>query len=560
MGLLKQPKKKKKKPASWGWKRLGSPGAAQQPVQVTKPAPCAAHCPSGNNLRGAMCVVAQRKKLGLSEEAALDEAWRLVTDTNPFPAIMGRICPHPCELHCNRNEKDGAVAIAAFERFLGDWGIAAHLSLTRSDSAHPTGKSIAVVGAGPGGLSCAYQLARRGHAVTVFEAYPRPGGMLRYGVPSHRLSRGVLDAEIGRLLRLGIVLECNCRIGQDTTIDALRSSFDAVFIAIGAHRGRRLEIPGGQGVDVFSGIEFLRRANSEPQLCFGPKVLVVGDGQTAIDVARVANRLGRPRGTAITLLRAQTQSEEDLSELGTEGIEVAYSTTPTEIVRSASGRIAEVRAQPARLSDPDGAGVRLPVPVPGETSAFPADTVIAAVSQYPDWEGLFGGMAQPEVDAWGRTGIDGVWTGGDNIMLDIAARSIGQGLRAALSIDAWLSGRSLADQPRRQPVSTGRVKLDLYEPSPRSSQHRLTPAESLQLPAEIEQGLTREQAVREASRCLGCGTCIGCERCWMYCTPGCFSKVRGPSRGEPYFTVSLAACDACRKCADVCPSGFIEMQ
>ena len=557
MGLLRQPKKK---PANLGWRRLGSGGVSQFPVQLEKPSPCAANCPIGNDLRGAMCVVNQREKLGLSEDAALDEAWRLVTVTNPFPAVMGRICPHPCEQQCNRSEKDQPVAIAAFERFLGDWGIARQLGLDWIDGHHSSGKSVAVVGAGPAGLSCAYQLARRGHAVTVYEAYPRPGGMLRYGVPSHRLSRAVLDAEIGRLLGLGIRLECNHRVGVDVTFDALRSSYDAVFVAIGAHRGRCLDVPGGQGVDVLSGIEFLRKVNAEPEFRLGARVLVVGDGRTAIDVARVATRLCRANGNKITLLRAHAQSEDDLSELRKEGIDVAYGRMLHAIARGSDGRIVEVRAQPARLSEPDGAGVRWPVPVTGEVTALAADTVIAAVSQYPDWGGLLGSSIPLEVDAWGRSALPGVWSGGDNITLDTAACCVAQGLRAAVSIDAWLMGHAPADPPLRRPVSTGRVKLDVYDPSPRASQHRLTPTESLDLPAEVEQGLTREQAVCEASRCLGCGSCIGCERCWMFCTPGCFAKVGHPSRGEPYFTMSLTACDACGKCADVCPSGFIEMK
>jgi len=558
MGLLKQPKNKK--PLTRVWKQPGPAGGSQLPTQLPKPPPCAANCPSGNDLRGAMCVVAQREKLGLSEAEALDEAWRLVTLTNPLPAVMGRICPHPCEQHCNRNEKDGAVSIAAFERFLGDWGIARQRSLVSSAAPRSTGKSVAVIGAGPGGLSCAYQLARRGHEVTVYEAYPHPGGMLRYGVPSHRLSRGVLDAEIGRLLGLGIRFECGCRVGADISVDELRRSSDALFVAIGAHCGRGLDIPGGQGIDVLSGIEFLRLATSEPRFRLGRRVMVVGDGHTAIDVARVATRLGNGNGTTITLLRAHTQSEQDLSELAKEGIRIVYGAMAQSVIRDDYGRIAQVRSQPARLGEPDAAGVRLPVAAPGEPSTLATDTVIAAVSQYPDWRGLFGDALSLEVDAWGRSGLPGVWSGGDNIMLDIAACSIAQGLRAAISIDAWLLGKPLADSPRRQPVSTGRVKLEVYDAKPRASQHRLTPPQSVHLPAEVEQGLIREQAVAEAGRCLGCGTCIGCERCWMFCTPGCFSKVRNPVRGEPYFTVNLAACDACGKCADVCPSGFIEMK
>ena len=558
-------KKTRKKPIGSRWRTVGSHRSSQRPHQIEKPAPCGASCPSGNNVRGAMAVVSQRKKLGLSEEEALDEAWRLITATNPFPAVLGRICPHPCERHCNRNEKDDAVAVAGFERFVGDWGIARKLELQRLSCSNPTSKSVAVVGGGPGGLSCAYQLARRGHSVTVYEAYPDPGGILRYGVPTHRLSKAVLDAEINRLRELDITIHCNVQVGSQISFDHLRRSFQALFVAIGAHRGRRLDVPGEEGSDVFSGIDFLRRTNTNGQQCSGPRVVVVGDGQTATDVARVANRLGRAARDphfVVTLLRSHTQAEQNLRELAEEGVLVEYEAVPTAILREKNGKIRSLTAQRARLSEPRSDGLRLPIPIEGSSLSISADTVIAAVSQCPDWEGL--GLCENsgrlKVDDWGKTPVQGVWSGGDNIMLGIAAESIGQGLNAAVSMDAFLCGRSEPQRNKRQPVSTGRVKLDLYDPKTRSSQHRLTPQESLHnLSAEIEQGITRQQALYEAERCLSCGCCFGCESCWLYCTPGCFSKAPQPSIGEPYFNVSLATCDGCRKCADMCPSGFIEM-
>ncbi len=512
-----------------------------------------------------MGVVARRAKLGIEEDAAWDEAWRLITDTNPFPAVLGRVCSHPCEQHCNRGEKDEAVAISAFERFVGDWGIARRLELVRIAQVPAAPKKIAVVGAGPGGLSCAYQLARRGYGVTVFESYPQAGGMLRYGIPVYRLGRAVLDAEIGRLHKLGVEIRTDVQVGTNIAFEEVRTTFDAVFVAIGAHVGRAIDIPGGAGSDVFSGVEFLRSANSAAKFFIGPKVVVVGDGQTAIDVARVARRVGRALGLpsmTVTLLRSHTKDEEDLGKLAEEGIAVEYSIMPVDIVRGEAGRIASMNLQPAELGPPNASGVRLPRAVDGPTRRLAADTVISAYGQTPDWGllGLIDGLSADEVDEWGRTSVPGVWSGGDNILLGIAARSIHEGLRAALSIDATLSGRQLVNPTVHQPISTGRVKLNLYDAIPRVASHVLSSEQSLRLLwVEVDQGLTKSQAAAEAARCLSCGTCFGCERCWMYCTPGCFTKVQAPTLGGNYFNLSPAICDGCRKCADMCPSGFLEM-
>jgi NADPH-dependent glutamate synthase beta subunit-like oxidoreductase len=563
MALLKRPAHTKGFRQTW--KNAGPVASSYRPQQVGKPAPCAAHCPCGTDMRGALSVIAQRDKLALSDEQAFEQAWRMIVATNPFPAVLGRICPHPCEQGCNRQEKDAAVSIAAVERFLGDWGIASGRPLPQPIHEQPPTHSVAVVGAGPAGLSCAYQLARRGHAVSVFESAPRPGGMLRYGVPAHRLSRGVLDAEIARLLELPIALHCGATVGRDPGIDELRKSFDAVFVAIGAHLGRPLAVPGADA-DVLSGVEFLRRASADTSLGIGPRVVVIGDGQTAIDVARVANRIGIASGTEnlrVTLVRARSEEDEDLQELACEGITVEHEAAAVAITRSDDGTITAVSVQRARLGPPDCTGQRLPIPINGgPLRSIPTNTVIAAVSQCADWRslGLFHDPPALEVDSWGRTRVTGVWSGGDSIVPGIAVQSVSQGLRAALSIDAALTGGALPTPDSRQPVSTGRVKLTLYEPRARSSIHRLTPEESLHNhSAEIEQGITLQQAVYEAQRCLSCGACLGCERCWIYCTPGCFSRVRQPRHGEPYFVLSLAACDGCRKCADECPSGFIEM-
>jgi NADPH-dependent glutamate synthase beta subunit-like oxidoreductase len=251
MGLLKSVAKKPPL-------RIGGSGATQvsnlRPRQVEKVAPCIGNCPNCTDIRGWIATIAQREKTGLSEDEALERAWRMIADFNPFPAAMGRVCPHPCEANCNRSEKDGAVAVNAMERFLGDWAIERGLALGKlEEDVKP--ESIGIIGAGPGGLSCAYQLARRGYPVTVYEAFPAAGGMLRYGIPRYRLPRHVLDAEIQRILDLGVQLELDTAVGRDISLEELRSRHRAIFVGIGAHRGKTLGVPGEEGPGVWTGTE-----------------------------------------------------------------------------------------------------------------------------------------------------------------------------------------------------------------------------------------------------------------------------------------------------------------
>ncbi len=573
MGLFKEKKALKKseiRMASTGSRKEISP---LRPKYGEKNPPCRISCPSGNDIRGWLTVIAQREKTGLSLEQASDQAWYIEVETNPFPAVMGRICPHPCETDCNRKEKDGAVAINSVERHLGDWGIERKLELPKLDEGGPYEEKVAVIGAGPSGLSCAYQLARRGYKVTVFEGFEKPGGMLRYGIPEYRLPREVLDAEIQKILDLGVELRCGTTIGEDLTLEDLRRDYSAVFVGIGAHKGRTMGIPGEDGTGVYTGTDFLNKVNSGKEPEVGQKVVIVGGGDTAIDAARVSLRLSsdtaevsRRMGADVTVLYRRTKNEmpaieREIEEALEEGIQFEFLAAPAKIERDESGRISGLILQRMELGEPDDSGRRRPVPIEGNVQEIKADTVIMAVSQEPDWSTLGAIQAKGswlDVDSWGRTSIDNVWSGGDTLRLGLATISIGQGRKAAECIHAELRGRQPQEPKALPKIGPDRLKLDWYPAKDRAERKILSAEERLAKPKEeVDLGIPPEAAVEETSRCFSCGLCFGCENCWMYCQNTCFKKQPEIKPGS-YYYMDLAICDGCKKCWEECPCGYID--
>jgi NADPH-dependent glutamate synthase beta subunit-like oxidoreductase/Pyruvate/2-oxoacid:ferredoxin oxidoreductase delta subunit len=552
MALFKEVKKPVIKQAP-----VGTEVSPLRPQYIAKTPPCMGGCPSGTDIRGVLTTIAQAEAYGRTQEQAFEIAWGMITERNPFPAVCGRVCPHPCEDACNRNSKDGAVAVNAVERAVGDFALSKGLQLRKL--APPSyAEKIAVVGAGPAGLSCAYQLARRGYSVTVFEGFAQPGGMLRYGIPGYRLSREVLDAEIQRILALGIELKCNCVVGKDVSLEELRSKYQAVFVGIGAHKGLKLRIPGEDAANVFTGTEFLNKANCGEPVEVGNKVLVVGGGDTAIDAARVSRRLG----AEVTILYRRTRSEmpaikPEIEGALEEGVKIEFLAAPVEILRN-NGLAIGARCIRMELGEPDSSGRPRPVPKPGSEFEMPATAIIAAISQEPGFDGfgdLREGKSWIETNDWGNTKAEGVYAGGDDVVLGLVTIAISQGRFAAEAIDARLRGKTLEKIPAAPCLPADKVKLDWYKASPRHERRHLA-VEQRDLESEIETGLTEAEAVEEAKRCMSCGLCMDCETCWMYCTNNCFVKL---PKGEHY-RVKLELCNGCKKCADACPCGYIEMR
>jgi 2-oxoacid:acceptor oxidoreductase delta subunit (pyruvate/2-ketoisovalerate family) len=511
-----------------------------RPVYVDRLPPCNNACPAGENIQS---------WLYHAESGDYETAWRALTADNPMPAVMGRVCYHPCETACNRAQIDEAVGINSVERFLGDIAIKNGWRLAPPPA--ESGKRVLVVGAGPSGLSAAYHLRRLGHAVEIQEAGPFAGGMMRFGIPKYRLPRDVLDAEINRIIDLGVALKLNAKV--DRIVDSMQAGrFDAAFLAVGAHIGKRSFIPAGSAAKILDAVSLLRSMEGADQPLLGRRVVVYGGGNTAIDAARTAKRLGATEAIIVYRRTRDRMPAHDfeVEEALQEGIMMKWLST---IKRMDEGVLTVEKMQ---LDDKG-----FPQPT-GEFETLAADSLVLALGQDVDLALLDGvpGLqikdGTVQVGANMMTGYAGIFAGGDMVPSERTVTvAVGHGKKAARHIDAWLRGKAHAPEHKHELASIDKLNTWYYADAPKTVRPMLEIARRQSTFEEVQGGLDETNALYEARRCLSCGNCFECDNCYGVCPDNAVIKL-GPGNR---FKFNYDYCKGCGVCAEECPCGAIAM-
>ena len=603
------------------------------PTYVTRTPPCQGSCPSGEDIRGWLDIVRgiEQPPEGVSMK---EYAFRRSTDANPFPSVMGRVCPAPCEDGCNRNEVEDHVGINSVEQFIGDSALAEKFTFATADK--ESGKKVAIIGGGPAGLAAAYQLRRIGHACTVFDNRETLGGMMKYGIPGYRTPRDVLDGEINRITDMGVEVKLNTWVGKDITVEQLEKDYDAILWAIGAQAGRQIPVPGAdKAANALTGVDFLEAFNDGRLKLVSDKVVVIGGGDTSIDVASVARRLGhiseiaekdRPenvvlgqtahdvassavrQGANVMLLSRSAiehmpAAQHEIDDATREGVEIVGCVSPVEVILGDDGRASALRV--IKLEE-DGK-----TPIEGSEYDIPCDLIVSAIGQGGKLDGFEDmGNERGLIDAdanYQVPGKEGHFVAGDIVRPHLLTTAIGQASIAVESIDHYLNNQALGKRPKVDKhyfnllAKMHEAGLDPEEYSHDSewgtseqnfavhnfddrSAHEIIPADKLFLghfeynPRHIRsedvpdanevlghfkermKGLSDEDAVAEADRCMSCGMCFECDNCVVFCPQDAVYRVpKDQHTMGRYVATDYTRCIGCHICADVCPTGYIDM-
>jgi NADPH-dependent glutamate synthase beta subunit-like oxidoreductase len=602
------------------------------PTYVNRTPPCQGSCPSGEDIRGWLDIVRGIEKP--SADMSMQEyAFRRSTAANPFPSVMGRVCPAPCQDGCNRNQVEDFVGINAVEQFIGDSALEMKLKFT---SGKDTGKKIAIIGGGPAGLAGAYQLRLKGHAVTLFDNHKTLGGMMKYGIPGYRTPRDVLDGEIDRIIEMGVDVKMDTWVGKDITIEQLEKDYDAILWAIGAQAGRQLPIPGAdEAANVLTGVDFLEAFNDGRLQLVTEKVVVIGGGDTSIDVASVARRLGhitemhendRPenvvlgqtahdvassavrQGAEVMLLSRSSianmpAAQHEIDDAEREGVTIVGNISPIEVITDKNGRATALKV--AKLEE-DGKTL-----IEGSEYEIKLDLLVSAIGQGGKFDG-YDDMANDRglIDAdahYQVPGKEGHFVCGDIVRPHLLTTAIGQASIAVESIEHYFSKEEMGKRPKvdkhhfdllnklneaglspteyqhdsAEATDTETFAIHNYEDR---SAHEIIASDELFLAhfeytarnlrtedvpnsdevlghfQERMKGLSEEEAVEESDRCMSCGMCFECDNCVIYCPQDAVYRVpkKDATMGR-YVATDYSKCIGCHICADVCPTGYIDM-
>jgi len=518
-------------------------GAArlQRPDYVSLLPPCNNACPAGENIQA---------WLAHAQAGHHREAWEQILQDNPLPAVHGRICYHPCETSCNRAQLDGTVSIHALERFLGDKALAEGWTPALPDTR--SGKKVLVIGAGPSGLSCAHHLSLLGHEVEIRDAGPVAGGMMHFGIPAYRLPRDILDGEVDRIRRQGVTITLNHKV-EDLAREKEQGAFDAAFVAVGAHLSKRIEVPGRDTSTIYDAVGFLKDVESGTPPKIGRRVAIYGGGNTAMDAARTAKRLGHEPMIIYRRDRAHMPAHDfEADEALEEGVRIHWLRT----IKSAGPEGMQVEVM--EINPETGR----PEPT-GEVETIEADDLILALGQDTDTaflstiEGVaFAKDGSVLVDSTMMTGAPGVFAGGDMVPSDRTATiGVGHGKKAARSIDAWLRSETVGHTPKNEIASFEKLHLWFYTDVAQRPQSSLDLARRKTSFQEVIGDLSEAEALHEAERCLSCGNCFECDGCYGACPEDAISKL-GPGQG---YKVNFELCTGCAVCVEQCPCHAMEM-
>lgn len=529
------------------WNKTGS-WRNVRPLYDPKTSPCIAGCPAETNIQGYVRLMQARK---------YDDAVRLLWEKNPLPSVCGRVCFHPCTEKCARGGIEEPLNIPAIERFLGDWALE-HGIEDKPEAEAPPGATIAVVGSGPGGLSFAYFMAKKGYPVALYEAREKLGGVLRYGIPEYRLPKDVLDGEIGRILKLGVEAKPGHDVGGNVPVDRI-GEYTASFLAIGLQKSRRLGLEGEDTKGVMAGLAFLKSVNSGHRVDVGKRVLVIGGGNTAMDVARSAIRLG----AEVEVVYRRTRDEmpaikDEIEEAMAEGAKFTYLAAPVAIL-GVNGRLTGIRVQRMELGDPDESGRRRPVPVKSSEYDIAGDSLLVAAGELSAAESFEGVIRLSKglivTDDVGHTSNESVFAGGDIVTgAATVVEAIARGRKAAKYVHARLSGVLAEEEGEKRIVSISDINEAYFTPTRQLATHHVPLDRMTDRFAEVKQGFSEVEAQQEISRCMSCGVCNACDICWMFCPDAAISRRNGT------YTINYDYCKGCLICQHECPRGVISSE